>query len=129
MSLSNIVTAYENSHYEIFFLLSLFRASIMYGNRKYHQLLEIYNSSWVCRLLNIDMLLDASKFTPISTARDRIYTSTMHNCIKGNNLRSPFDNIFIVLYLIFIFYALVFLEISCICLIDCYTGFKLTLLP
>ena len=58
------------------------------------------------------------RHAPISTARDRIYTYTMNKCIKGNDSRSPFDNIFIVLYFILIFYALVFLEISCICLID-----------
>ena len=58
-------------------------------------------------------------FNPISTTRNRIYTSTIiDNYIKGNNSCSPFDNIFIVLYFIFIFYALVFLEVSCVCLTD-----------
>ena len=58
-------------------------------------------------------------FNPISTTRNRIYTSTIiDNYLMGNNSCSPFDNIFIVLYFIFILYASVFLEVSCVCLTD-----------
>ena len=119
MSFNKIVTAYVYSVTANTFIcfFHFVRSRIMYGSRKLSSL--VGNLKFLMGVSITQYIHAIGCFNPISTTRNRICTSTIiDNYIKGNNSRSPFDNIFIVLYFIFIFYALVFLEVSCVCLTD-----------
>ena len=119
MSFNKIVTAYVYSVTANTFIcfFHFVRSRIMYGSRKLSSL--VGNLKFLMGVSITQYRHAIGCFNPIGTTRNRIYTSTIiDNYIKGNNSCSPFDNILIVLYFIFIFYALVFLEVSCVCLTD-----------
>ena len=100
----------------LFAFFHFVRSRIMYGSRKLSSL--VGNLKFLMGVSITQYRHAIGYFNPISTTRNRIYTSIIDDYIKGNNSCSPLDNIFIVLYFIFIFYALVFLEVSCVCLTD-----------